>query len=351
MGALIGRVAVEIIQTPTHESHAIVKHCALFGAVAFLGGVLRSTVSLCIIISEGTGQTNLLIPIIITTIVSKATANFIQPDSGLYELIMALKNYPHLSRDLSVKASLLRTIDLVKDQNLITFERHVTVREALEKLQSCTHNGFPVVSRSGMLQGLIIREALLLLLEYRVFGDVDASNMRPSGVSLVGAESELNLRLGISRPSSPSRKSETSMFVEQALQETIDSQAVDKEKKREERSTNDIFEDGFFSETELDMVLELELVMNQGPSVVLHNSPVSQCVLLFTSVGLRHVVVIDSSGVVVGIITRCDLVELDAFEYMGHQQQENSPKSSLGAPATRGLGESVAAGTAGGEYV
>ena len=91
--------------------------------------------------------------------------------------------------------------------------------------------------------------------------------------------------------------------------------------------------------------------MNQGPSVVLYNSPVSQCVLLFTSVGLRHVVVIDSSGVVVGIITRCDLVELDAFEYMGHQQQENSPKSSLGAPATRGLGESVAAGTAGGEYV
>ena len=269
MGALIGRVAVEIFQTPAHESHAIVKHCALFGAVAFLGGVLRSTVSLCIIISEGTGQTNLLIPIILTTIVSKATANFIQPDSGLYELIMALKNYPHLSRDPSKKASLLRTIDLVQDQNLITFERHVTVREVLEKLRSCTHNGFPVVSRSGMLQGLVIREALLLLLEY-------------------------------------------------------------------------------FSETELDMVLELELVMNQGPSVVLYNSPVSQCVLLFTSVGLRHVVVIDSSGVVVGIVTRCDLVELDAFEYIGHQQREYSPVPSLGAPATKELGGSVAAG---GEYV
>jgi|MDSY01.2.fsa_nt_gb chloride channel 7 len=316
MGALVGRAAVEVIGTSAHESHEIIQHCALFGAVAFLGGVLRSTVSLCIIINEGTGQTNLLIPIIITTIVSKATANFIQPNSGLYELIIELKNYPHLSRETgSKKASLIRTTDLIRGQNLVTFQKHTTVREVLGKLRSCKHNGFPVVSSRGTLQGLVIREALLLLLEHRMFGDVDASHRRLSGVSIIGAQNELNLRLAASSSPSllPDPKSETSAFVEQALEETTNAQ--DQNMRREERRNQDIFAEGFFSEAELDMELQLELVINHGTSVVLSSSPVSQCVLLFTSVGLRHAVVINSLGIVVGIVTRKDLVELDAFEY------------------------------------
>ena len=45
-------------------------HLALLGAVALLAGIQRSTVSLVVIVLEGTGNTSLLIPIIVTTVVA-----------------------------------------------------------------------------------------------------------------------------------------------------------------------------------------------------------------------------------------------------------------------------------------
>ena len=39
----------------------------LLGAVAMLGGIQRTTISLCVIMMEGTGQTSFILPIILTT--------------------------------------------------------------------------------------------------------------------------------------------------------------------------------------------------------------------------------------------------------------------------------------------
>lgn len=46
---------------------------ALMGAVAFLGGVMRSSVSLVVIILEGTGTIQFLLPIILAITISKAS--------------------------------------------------------------------------------------------------------------------------------------------------------------------------------------------------------------------------------------------------------------------------------------
>ena len=67
---------------------------ALVGVTALLVGIQRSTVSLCIILMEGTGETKFLIPIVVTTVVAKWVGdNF---NEGVYEIGMEIQGLPYL---------------------------------------------------------------------------------------------------------------------------------------------------------------------------------------------------------------------------------------------------------------
>lgn len=68
---------------------------ALLGVAALLAGVQRSTVSICVILVEGTGQVKVLIPVILTVVVARYVADLVHRD-GLFELGMRLKGYPYL---------------------------------------------------------------------------------------------------------------------------------------------------------------------------------------------------------------------------------------------------------------
>lgn len=86
-------------------------NCALIGAVALLGGIQRSTVSLCVIIMEGTGQVNLLLPIIITTVVARFVGNWF--NHGLYETAITLKDIPFLENHIHHNYYLMRVANVM----------------------------------------------------------------------------------------------------------------------------------------------------------------------------------------------------------------------------------------------
>jgi chloride channel 7 len=69
---------------------------SLLGAAALLSGMQRTTVSLCVILMEGTGQTNVLIPVIITIVVACYVGNLF--NHGIYEVVMELKEFPYLEQ-------------------------------------------------------------------------------------------------------------------------------------------------------------------------------------------------------------------------------------------------------------
>ena len=71
---------------------------ALLGAAALLAGIQRSTVSLCVIMIEGTGQVKTLIPVIITVVIARYVGDLVSQD-GLYEAAMKIANYPFLHHD------------------------------------------------------------------------------------------------------------------------------------------------------------------------------------------------------------------------------------------------------------
>ena len=75
---------------------------ALLGAAALLAGMQRSTVSLCVILVEGTGQVKILIPVIITVVIAQYVAELVCKN-GLYETSIKINRYPFLDHE-EVKA-------------------------------------------------------------------------------------------------------------------------------------------------------------------------------------------------------------------------------------------------------
>ena len=60
-GAFYGEVVKHMISIQSPGPYA------MLGAVAMLGGIQRTTISLCVIMMEGTGQTSYILPIVLTT--------------------------------------------------------------------------------------------------------------------------------------------------------------------------------------------------------------------------------------------------------------------------------------------
>lgn len=84
---------------------------------------------------------------------------------------------------------------------------------------------------------------------------------------------------------------------------------------------------------QLDRTVNIMRIMNQGPHVVQDACPLSRAYTLFITVGLRHLVVIDADGHVVGLITRKDLCSLDEYKPMLDKRRETTRVSETLIPS------------------
>ena len=193
MGALIGKIAALAISAEYGSSTEmnLMRHCGLIGAVALLGGILRSTVSLCVIITEGTGQTNLLLPIIITSLFARIVGNCF--NTGLYDTSMHMEAIPFLSTESPAKDSVLRVGNIMSD-DVVAIKPVASVGEIVRILRLTRHGAFPVVDNGGRLKGLITRVQLRQLLRLQRFTlkppeGTTASRLIHEALSSTGAES------------------------------------------------------------------------------------------------------------------------------------------------------------------
>lgn len=158
---------------------------ALLGVAAMLAGVQRSTVSICVILVEGTGQIKVLIPVIITVIVARYIANLVHPE-GIYEVSMSLKNYPYLSHK-DIRLYDMFEVGDVMSEPVVTVRAYEKAKDLVALLESAPQNGFPVVDPEGRFLGLVRRNQIVALLECGVFEETDPSTGAPVGASPVGA--------------------------------------------------------------------------------------------------------------------------------------------------------------------
>lgn len=245
---------------------------ALLGAASFLGGTMRMTVSLCIILLELTNNLLLLPLVMLVLLISKTVAdNF---NKGVYDQILKIKGLPYMDAHAEPYMRHLAARDVVSGP-LVTFSGVEKVGNILHALRTTMHNGFPVIdeppfSEAPELCGLVLRSHLLVLLKGNNFSrdrvvTGDDILQRFAAFDFAKAGSGKGIKL-----------------------EDID-----------------------IKEEEMDMYVDLHPITNASPYTVVETMSLAKAAILFRQLGLRHMCVVPKSQgrpPIVGILTRHDFM-------------------------------------------
>ncbi|MBN3313613.1 CLCN7 protein, partial [Atractosteus spatula] len=241
---------------------------ALIGAAAQLGGIVRMTLSLTVIMVEATGNVTYGLPIMLVLMTAKIVGDYFI--EGLYDIHIKLQSVPFLHWEAPHTSHSL-TAREVMSSPVTCFCRMEKVGVIVDVLSntSTNHNGFPVVSEfkddgePGKICGLILRSQLIVLLKHKVF--VERAHSRLN---------QRKLQLKDFRDAYPRFPPIQSIHV---------------------------------SQDERECMMDLTEFMNPTPYTVPQETSMPRVFKLFRALGLRHLVVVDSDNTVVGLVTRKDL--------------------------------------------
>uniref|UniRef100_G3PMM8 Chloride channel protein n=1 Tax=Gasterosteus aculeatus aculeatus TaxID=481459 RepID=G3PMM8_GASAC len=241
---------------------------ALIGAAAQLGGIVRMTLSLTVIMVEATGNVTFGLPIMLVLMTAKIVGDYFV--EGLYDIHIKLQSVPFLHWDAPATSHWLTAREVMSSPVtcLNRIEKVGTIVDVLSNT-STNHNGFAVVTQGAggdepaKLCGLILRSQLIVLLKHKVFVEL--------------ARSRLTLRklqLKDFRDAYPRFPPIQSIHV---------------------------------SQDERECMMDLNEFMNATPYTVPQDTSLPRVFKLFRALGLRHLVVVDDENRVVGLVTRKDL--------------------------------------------
>ncbi|XP_053508010.1 H(+)/Cl(-) exchange transporter 7 isoform X2 [Ictalurus furcatus] len=241
---------------------------ALMGAAAQLGGIVRMTLSLTVILVEATGNVTYGLPIMLVLMTAKIVGDYFI--EGLYDVHIKLQSVPFLHWEAPATSHWL-TAREVMSSPVTCFRRVEKVGTIVDVLSamSTNHNGFPVIMQAGTddepgkLCGLILRSQLIVLLKHKVFVERAHSQL-----------GRRRLRLKDFRDAYPRFPPIQSIHV---------------------------------SQDERECMMDLTEFMNPTPYTVLQETSLPRVFKLFRALGLRHLVVIDEANRVMGLVTRKDL--------------------------------------------
>uniref|UniRef100_A0A8B9JBQ4 Chloride channel protein n=1 Tax=Astyanax mexicanus TaxID=7994 RepID=A0A8B9JBQ4_ASTMX len=241
---------------------------ALMGAAAQLGGIVRMTLSLTVILVEATGNVTYGLPIMLVLLTAKIVGDYFI--EGLYDVHIKLQSVPFLHWEAPATSHWL-TAREVMSSPVTCFNRVEKVGTIVDVLSntSTNHNGFPVIIQAaaseepGKLCGLILRSQLIVLLKHKVFVERARSRL-----------SQRKLQLKDFRDAYPRFPPIQSIHV---------------------------------SQDERECMMDLTEFMNPTPYTVPQETSLPRVFKLFRPLGLRHLVVVDDENRVVGLVTRKDL--------------------------------------------
>ncbi|XP_015244144.1 H(+)/Cl(-) exchange transporter 7 isoform X2 [Cyprinodon tularosa] len=270
IGAAWGRLCGILLAstTSTASTWADPGKYALIGAAAQLGGIVRMTLSLTVIMMEATGNVTYGLPIMLVLMTAKIVGDYFQ--EGLYDIHIKLQSVPFLHWEAPATSHWL-TAREVMSSPVICLNRIEKVGTIVDILSntSTNHNGFPVVVQVSVddepakLCGLILRSQLIVLLKHKVFVELARSRL-----------TQRKLQLKDFRDAYPRFPPIQSIHV---------------------------------SQDERECMMDLTEFMNPTPYTVPLETSLPRVFKLFRALGLRHLVVVDDENRVNGLVTRKDL--------------------------------------------
>lgn len=247
---------------------------SLLGAASFLGGTMRMTVSVCVILLELTNDLPMLPLVMFVLLISKTTADSF--NKGVYDQIVKMKGLPYMEAHAEPYMKHLIVGDVVSGP-LITFTGVEKVANIVHALRLTGHNGFPVIdeppfSDAPELCGIVLRSHLLVLLKGKRF-------------------TKERVVIGVSE-------------VQQRFS------AFDFTKAGSGKGLK--FEDLDILDDEMDLYIDLHSITNRSPYTVVETMSLAKAAVLFRGLGLRHLCVVSKTSgraPVVGILTRHDFMQ------------------------------------------
>ncbi|CAH8514493.1 unnamed protein product [Dicrocoelium dendriticum] len=268
IGASWGRVIGNWMNSsyPSYFSHP--GKFALIGAAAQLGGVVRMTLSLTVILMEATGSVIVGLPLLMTLTVAKYVGDSL--NEGIYDEHIGLSSLALLPWEPDPLSSVKRAYDLMSSP-VVYLDPVIRVGDIVSKVHKAMHHGFPVVEGPvnaarfsyGTLVGLISAEHLSILLKKRIFLDEN--------------------------------ESPTNTLTYQDYDDAFPSNARLEDVLRE------------LTAEDMDARVDLRPYMCEAPYSVPETMTMDRIYHLFRLLGLRHLPVVDSHNQLRGIITRKDL--------------------------------------------
>ena len=252
-GACYGRLVGRLFESISSLDAGLF---ALLGAASFLGGTMRMTVSLCIILLELTNDLLLLPLVMLVLLISKTVAdNF---NKGVYDQILKIKGLPYLEAHAEPYMRHLVARDVVSGP-LVIFSGVEKVGNILHALRTTGHNGFPVIdeppfSEAPELCGVVLRSHLLVLLKGKNFSmdrvvTGDDILQRFAAFDFAKAGSGKGIKL----------------------------------------------EDLDIKVEEMEMYIDLHPITNASPYTVVETMSLAKAAILFRQLGLRHMCVVPKS--------------------------------------------------------
>uniref|UniRef100_A0A7N2L0E4 Chloride channel-like protein CLC-g n=1 Tax=Quercus lobata TaxID=97700 RepID=A0A7N2L0E4_QUELO len=259
-GASYGRFVGMLVGPHSNLNHGLY---AVLGAASLLGGSMRMTVSLCVIILELTNNLLLLPLIMLVLFVSKTVADAF--NGNIYDLIMKAKGFPYLEGHAEPYMRQLTVSDVVTGP-LQLFHGIEKVSNIVHVLRTTKHNGFPVLdepplSESPVLFGIILRAHLITLLKKKAFFFPTPDRTGMDALKQFSASDFAKRGSG----------------------------------------NGDKIEDIELNEEEMDMLIDLHPFTNASPYTVVETMSLAKARILFRELGLRHLLVIPkiSSGLII----------------------------------------------------
>nr|XP_002124075.1 chloride transport protein 6 isoform X1 [Ciona intestinalis] len=340
-GAAYGRFVASFLHNYLDINHIYLGTFSLIGAAAFLGGVVRMTISLTVILIECTNEISLSLPIMVTLMVAKWAGDM--ANHGLYDIHIFLKSVPLLEWEVPIIAKSLTAVDIMNTRLKFIFP-HTRVRSIVNLLRTTAHNSFPVVtmetvdrepkstlstanlryrSSSHVTRMQVERERARTRSQLETelvevdLSDEDTSE-EGSMCEKMSSNEDSNGSSGLADNLQPMTfhgiilRTQLTTLLKNNIYHNQYSGASTQEVLSYEKFNEDYprfmnIHDMNMDDLNLNEILDVTPYMHPCPHIVHPDSPVPQVFNLFRTMGLRHLPVINSRGEVLGWITRHNL--------------------------------------------
>ncbi|KAK3604540.1 hypothetical protein CHS0354_000361 [Potamilus streckersoni] len=286
---------------------------ALIGAASFFGGVTRLTLAVTVIMMELTNDVQVLLPVMVSVMVAKWVGDLVT--HPVYHAQMEVKCIPFLDQDpkVSVGGKLVNLENYsardVMASPVITIQTKELVQVLSNLLLNTTHGGFPVVMKGNgdeeYFYGLITRlELTVLLMHENLFVTLDEESLGDN---------------------------------DQEESQWLDFDQLNIQKLHDPQAATDMLNKYLLDSNYRDLAINLKPYINQSALSIPGKFSLYRTYIIFRTLGLRHLVVVDNKNHITGIITRKDLMGFNMEEKLEAAQERMLRMRRVGRIEMRNL--------------